>query len=83
MDKTFWQEFDTDHYLKSISCPVLLIHGEWTRGSCLQASDITRANTYLQQSTIKGFNRVGHGVHQQFPDDYTNVVTTFLNSLEK
>jgi pimeloyl-ACP methyl ester carboxylesterase len=82
MDKTFWQGFDTDYFLEHIACPVLLLHGEWRRGSCLTPNDIQRAATSLKHGTIIGLNDVGHGLHQQRPDDFTQVVTLFLDTLD-
>jgi hypothetical protein len=46
------------------------------------AHDVQRTATSLQHETIIGLKDVGHGLHQQRPNDVTQVVAIFLNTLD-
>jgi pimeloyl-ACP methyl ester carboxylesterase len=81
VDNSFWKGYDTDALLKGIACPILLLHGEWTRGGVVKPDALKRAMVHLPQATLHGFTGVGHLLHgPATAEEFLRVVTTFLDA---
>ncbi len=79
----FWQGFDADRLLPKISCPVLLMHGQWALGSALRPEDIERCAALLPDARFCRISGAGHGLHTaaapRFNDELAEFLTTVVH----
>jgi pimeloyl-ACP methyl ester carboxylesterase len=80
-DFTMFDGIDADALMERIVCPVLLLHGERSRGSVLTTADIDRITAHLRQVSVHGVTGAGHALHSQATEEFLRVVTGFLTSL--
>jgi pimeloyl-ACP methyl ester carboxylesterase len=80
IDKTIWEDFNTDALLDDISCPVLLIHGEPALGSVVKPKHLVRAIARIRAGTVTGMQGLGHGLHTGDPEAFNRIIAEFLDS---
>jgi len=78
LDQTKWEGYDADTLLGQISCPVLLLHGEWQRGSTLKSPDADRVAAHLHNGNVRGIKGVGHNPHLDATEEFIQHVTEFF-----
>lgn len=81
LEKTSWDGFDADTLLEHISCPVLLIHGEFTRGSVLRPEDIARAAARIRNGKVVGMKETVHNILFSDAETFNQIVAEFLEAL--
>jgi pimeloyl-ACP methyl ester carboxylesterase len=80
--------FDPDATLRSIACPVLYLHANWSRDpkwGLLGASDdrdVERVKTLVKDLRVVRVDSP-HEVHMSEPQRYVREVTSFLDSLPR
>jgi pimeloyl-ACP methyl ester carboxylesterase len=84
LDRSFFDELDSEHMdrmLAQISCPVLLIHGEFDRGSALRGRDLERAARFFRKVDFLPMPGLGHALHSEAPQLFSESVIRFLDSI--
>lgn len=84
LDRTIYADFDprqVDAMLERISCPVLVLHGEFDRGSVLRPKDVERAAGFLKNAEFTRMAGLGHALHSEAPQLFSESVTRFLDSV--
>jgi pimeloyl-ACP methyl ester carboxylesterase len=73
--------FDLERALQHVTCPTLLIRGDWDHGSAIrdEDADLVQANT--PQATIVQLPKAGHLFFLEQMETTTQHVMTFLQSL--
>jgi len=78
---TYWDSFDLEYLLGQISCPVLLVYGNYQNGGVLtveQAEDVTSS---ISNCISQFMDDVGHAPHRDKPDEFFRLVSDFLESI--
>lgn len=83
-----FEGWDTDEILAGITCPVLLEHGQRGIGSGIAASavydgEIVRASTLIRDCRVVEIKGSGHLPMIQQPEEFTRVVTNFIQSISE
>lgn len=82
LDRTIYADFgprQVDAMLERISCPVLVLHGEFDRGSVLRRIDVERAARLLAHAEFTRMPGLGHALHSEAPQLFSESVTRFLD----
>jgi pimeloyl-ACP methyl ester carboxylesterase len=69
-------------HMPRISCPALLLRGEPTLGGAIEDDDERRALSMLRHAMVVRMAGVGHFIHSNKPEQYSRVVSDFLESLD-
>ena len=82
-NRSLFKEFNADSDLKNISCPLLLLHGEWKFGSAMRPDDVRRGSAFLPKGSVKQISGAGHSIHiaNCRPDVFNEAVGNFLSQL--
>ena len=81
VDGTATEDFDTDEFLRRISCPALLMRGDPGLGGAIEDKDEQRAKSLLPQLAVVRLSGVGHGIHNVKPVEFLRIASDFLESL--
>ena len=80
--ENMYKDYNCEHLLPLISCPVLIIQGNPALGGMLTNEDIERAVAILHPSvTIARMETVGHPLHTQEKEPVLLAITSFLDAL--
>ncbi|MCB0112181.1 MAG: alpha/beta hydrolase [Caldilineaceae bacterium] len=71
---------DADDLLEKIRCPVHLMAGQMALGGALSPEDVQRAISKLSDCTYTVVEDVGHGIHQDRPEEYCQALQQFLSA---
>lgn len=69
---------EPDDLLVRVRCPVRLLAGEAEAGGALDSGDVARAVEQLGQCKHTVFTGVGHMIHQDRPEPYTQALIRFI-----
>lgn len=67
-------EWDTDERLKQIECPLTLLWGDPAIGAVIDAEEVRRATSLMDQCHAVHVEGVGHLIHDQAPDHWLAAV---------
>jgi pimeloyl-ACP methyl ester carboxylesterase len=80
-DGTATDDFDTDHLLRRVACPTLLLVGKPALGSANSGDDVARASALLRNATVVPVAGLGHWILRERPQEYCDLVVRYLDSL--
>ncbi len=76
-----WQGVDLPQALQAISCPTLLIHGDWDRGAAMRAEDVAFFHANCPSAVVVRLPEADHGLRlQEEPDLVLQHVNDFLKT---
>ncbi len=77
-----WMEgYDQESILRGISCPALLLQGEYAQGGMLADAEAARVTQLLPRGLCIKVAGAGHLLHTMQPETTLRLVTAFLESL--
>lgn len=82
LDGSAVENYEIDTLLSKVTCTVLLMRGEVALGGAIEDEDERRVLSLQRRPTLVRVASVGHFIHSQTPERYSQVVTNFLESLE-
>jgi pimeloyl-ACP methyl ester carboxylesterase len=72
--------YEPDTLLSQVRCPVRLLAAQYELGGAMNAQDVERAVTQLAQCEHTVFAGVGHGIHEERPDEYVAALVDFVTA---
>lgn len=82
LEKGFWGDLDLEQALDNISCPALMIHGDWEAGALVRESDIEFFKTHLPSAMVVRLPGVAHGLNlASEPDVVLQHIHAFLQTV--
>jgi pimeloyl-ACP methyl ester carboxylesterase len=75
------ENYDLGARLRQIACPVLMLQGNPELGGALEDREARWAASLIPDCTHVSLPHVGHGVHSADGAAYSQLVTSFLESL--
>jgi len=85
LDRSIFEGLDPKHMdamLSRISCPALVLHGAFEKGSVLRRRDVDRARSLLAGAKFLPLSDLGHGLHTDAPEVFSKALNEFLDSLQ-
>lgn len=84
MERIVFSGFDAEALLERVTCPLLLLHGEWERGSALRPADVARVADRLPPGRVQCIAGAGHSLHPVHcrPKAFNRAVEAFVNRLD-
>jgi pimeloyl-ACP methyl ester carboxylesterase len=79
-DKSHWEGFEAETMLRSISCPVLLMYGDFEKGSVLTQEQVQHISSAVPDC-VSDFVDAGHMLHSAQPVRTAMIIMQFLESL--
>ena len=73
--------FDIAVALRSIQCPLLLLSGEWEKGSVMREADVAFVRQLVPQAITETLN-AGHQVQDDQPQHVLQAINTFLERIQ-
>lgn len=81
LDDQAMEGFDLEHALQHVTCPTLLIRGDWDYGSAMRDEDADFVQANIPQATIVQLPKAGHLFFLEQMETTMQHVTTFLQAL--
>lgn len=81
VDGSAFAGWDTDHQLKSLVCPTLLLHGERALNSAMYEGELERVQAAMPALRVVGVGGTGHLIQVEQPEQFVAAVDVFLNEV--
>lgn len=72
---------EIENRMRSVHCPTLLMQGDFERGGWLREEDSQRALELFPNCTLETWNDLGHSLHINESDRFTEQVNSFVDTL--
>jgi len=83
MEDDVYKHFQAKTEMKRVTCPLLMLYGEWDLGSAVRPEDTDRVAGILRQDALIQIQGAGHGLHlaKCRPTEFNRLVGDFLARL--
>jgi len=73
--------YDLAAAMRRITCPTLLVRGEWDRGGAIRDEDVAFVEANLPAAQVLLFRGTGHAPHVEQTDAVMEHIDTFLHAV--
>ena len=77
------ENWNPDEVLQAIKTPTLLMQANPDKGGALRDIEATRANELLENGRYVKWDDVGHGMHNEQPERFVNLINTFFGQISR
>jgi pimeloyl-ACP methyl ester carboxylesterase len=77
----FLGSYEPDALLAELRCPVHLLAGEAQYGGAMSAEDVQRFAAIVPHCSHTVYERTGHGIHEERPQEYLRALQQFIAAL--
>ena len=70
--------YEPDSLLSKVRCPVQLLSAQYELGGAMSSQDVARTVAHLTHCEHTAFAGVGHGIHEERPTEYLQVLKQFI-----
>lgn len=78
IDGVTWGGHEPDDLLANVRCPAHLLAAQVEFGGAMTRDDVQRCITAVPHCTHTVFERTGHGIHEERPNEYLEALRQFL-----
>jgi pimeloyl-ACP methyl ester carboxylesterase len=82
LDNQVLEGFDIKVALNNLTCPTLLLHGEWDKGSVVRDEDAEYVRQQAPNAVTQKILNAGHQIHEDQTETVLQAINTFLERVQ-